>query len=430
MLSYPTLTARRFSKLGVNNTRTLKASMATQTGPPRFPFSRPRAAEPPAEYARLRKTEPVSRVTLWDDSHPWLVVKHKDITKVLTDDRLSKQRQRSGFPEMSAGGKEAAKNKPTFVDMDPPEHTRQRGLVEPVFSKESVQAMRPQIQATVDRLLDKMLAKGGKEPVDLVESFALPVPSFVIYGILGVPLEDLEFLTQQAAVRSNGSATALEASRANQVLLDYLASLVEKRMKQPENDLISKLVTEQVKPGNLSQDGAVQIAFLLLVAGNATMVNMINLGVVTLFEHPEQLKELKNDPGLAHNFVEELCRYHQGSAMATRRVAKVDVEYGGKQIKAGEGIIAACQSGNRDEEVFPDPDKFDIHRQFDPQDSLGYGYGAHRCIAEHLAKAELEIVFATLFHKLPNLKLAIPLDQVEYTPPTMDIGIPRLPVVF
>jgi len=404
--------------------------MATQTGPPRFPFSRPRAAEPPAEYARLRKTEPVSRVTLWDDSHPWLVVKHKDITKVLTDDRLSKQRQRSGFPEMSAGGKEAAKNKPTFVDMDPPEHTRQRGLVEPVFSKESVQAMRPQIQATVDRLLDKMLAKGGKEPVDLVESFALPVPSFVIYGILGVPLEDLEFLTQQAAVRSNGSATALEASRANQVLLDYLASLVEKRMKQPENDLISKLVTEQVKPGNLSQDDAVQIAFLLLVAGNATMVNMINLGVVTLFEHPEQLKELKNDPGLAHNFVEELCRYHQGSAMATRRVAKVDVEYGGKQIKAGEGIIAACQSGNRDQEVFPDPDKFDIHRQFDPQDSLGYGYGAHRCIAEHLAKAELEIVFATLFHKLPNLKLAIPLDQVEYTPPTMDIGIPRLPVVF
>jgi len=430
MLSCSTLTARRFSKLGVNNTRTLKASMATQTGPPRFPFSRPRAAEPPAEYARLRKTEPVSRVTLWDDSHPWLVVKHKDITKVLTDDRLSKQRQRSGFPEMSAGGKEAAKNKPTFVDMDPPEHTRQRGLVEPVFSKESVQAMRPQIQATVDRLLDKMLAKGGKEPVDLVESFALPVPSFVIYGILGVPLEDLEFLTQQAAVRSNGSATALEASRANQVLLDYLASLVEKRMKQPENDLISKLVTEQVKPGNLSQDDAVQIAFLLLVAGNATMVNMINLGVVTLFEHPEQLKELKNDPGLAHNFVEELCRYHQGSAMATRRVAKVDVEYGGKQIKAGEGIIAACQSGNRDQEVFPDPDKFDIHRQFDPQDSLGYGYGAHRCIAEHLAKAELEIVFATLFHKLPNLKLAIPLDQVEYTPPTMDIGIPRLPVVF
>jgi len=150
-----------------------------KTGPPRFPFSRPRAAEPPAEYARLRKTEPVSRVTLWDDSHPWLVVKHKDITKVLTDDRLSKQRQRSGFPEMSAGGKEAAKNKPTFVDMDPPGHTRQRGLVEPVFSKESVQAMRPQIQATVDRLLDKMLAKGGKEPVDLVESFALPVPSFV-----------------------------------------------------------------------------------------------------------------------------------------------------------------------------------------------------------------------------------------------------------
>lgn len=171
----------------------------------------------------------------------------------------------------------------------------------------------------------------------------------------------------------------------------------------------------QVKPGNLSQDDAVQVTFLLLVAGNATMVNMINLGVVTLLQHPDQLAELKKDRGLSHDFVEELCRFHQASAMATRRVAKVDVEYGGKvshisisltfisrsadtlskDVKAGEGIIAACQSGNRDDEVFPNPDEFDMHRKFKPEDSLGFGYGPHRCIAERLAKAELEIVFGT-----------------------------------
>jgi fungal nitric oxide reductase len=164
---------------------------------PPFPFSRPRDVEPPVEYAELRKSNPVSEVELWDSSHPFLVVKHKDITQVLTDDRLSKQRQRPGFPEMSAGGKEAAKNKPTFVDMDPPNHDRQRGMVESVFTKENVDNMRPHIQKTVDDLLDAIIKTGRKEPIDLVAKFALPVPSYIIYGILGVPLEDLEFLTEQ-----------------------------------------------------------------------------------------------------------------------------------------------------------------------------------------------------------------------------------------
>ena len=99
-------------------------------------------------------------------------------------------------------------------------------------------------------------------------------------------------------------------------------------------------------------------------------------------------------------------------------------------IKAGTGIIAACQSGNRDSDVFPDPDRFDVHRKFNPIDSLGFGYGQHRCIAEYLAKTEMEITFSTLWQKLPNLKLAIPFEEVEYTDPTRDIGITELPVVF
>ena len=173
--------------------------MATAAPDPHFPFARPRDVEPAVEYAELRKTNPISQVELWDGSHPFLLVKHKDITQVLTDDRLSKQRQRAGFPEMTAGGKAAAKNKPTFVDMDPPEHGKQREMVEPIFTKESVDNMRPHIQKTVDDLLDAMLKAGGKEPVDLVEKFAHPIPSYIIYGILGVPFKDLEFLTQQNA---------------------------------------------------------------------------------------------------------------------------------------------------------------------------------------------------------------------------------------
>ncbi|WAO90234.1 Hypothetical protein NCS54_00765400 [Fusarium falciforme] len=397
---------------------------------PRFPFQRASAFEPPAEFARLRANEPISRVELFDGSLAWLVVKHEDVCRVATDERLSKERNRLGFPELSAGGKAAAKNKPTFVDMDAPAHMNQRSMVEPFFTEDHVESLRPYIKETVQGLLNDMVAKGCEEPVDLVEKFALPVPSYIIYTILGVPFEDLEYLTEQNAIRSNGSGTAQEAAAANQQLLKYLAKLVDQRLQEPKDDLIGRLVAEQLVPGHIEKSDAVQIAFLLLVAGNATMVNMIALGVATLMQNPSQLDELKADPTLVPGFVEELCRYHTGSSMAMKRVAKEDMELGGQLIRAGEGIIASNQSANRDEDVFPNPDVFDMHRDFDSRDGLGFGFGPHRCIAELLAKAELETVFETLFATLPDLRVSIPLDEIECTPRHKDVGIVRLPVVW
>ncbi|KAK0102352.1 hypothetical protein ONS95_005973 [Cadophora gregata] len=316
--------------------------------------------------------------------------------------------------------------------MDPPQHMQQRSMVESIFKKEHIDGLRPKIQETVNTLLDKMIAEGGSDPFDFVEKFALPVPSYTIYSILGVPLADLPKLTNFAAIRSNGSGTATEASNANAALLSYMDSLVTARLAEPKSDLISLLVTEQLIPGHLTQADVVQIAFLLLVAGNATMVSMIALGVVTLLEHPDQLASLKEDPEQwAAPFVEELCRFHTASALATKRVAKEDVVYGGKLIKAGDGIIAATQSGNRDEEVFGETaNEFDMKRVRGREEALGYGWGAHRCVAEWLARAELEIVFATLWTKLPDLKLAIPLEAVKYSPLTKDVGIEELSVVF
>lgn len=174
-------------------------------------------------------------------------------------------------------------------------------MIAPSFSPEAAESLRPHIQKTVDSLLDEMIKAGCEKPVNLVDAFSLPLPSYVsfscfaiithsmltshnislplqiIYGILGVPQKDLAYLTTQAAIRTNGSATALESSKANQSLLDYLGNLVEVKKKEPGDDLISTLIREQMAPGRIGKEDVVQLAFLMLVAGNATMVTMINV---------------------------------------------------------------------------------------------------------------------------------------------------------
>lgn len=402
-----------------------------------FPFARPFGAEPPLEFAKLRKEAPVAQVTIRETgATAWLLTKHADICNVLTDNvHFSKIRTREGFPELTKGGKlAAASGKPTFVDMDPPEHTVQRATVWPMMCPEFVQTLRPMIKQIVDQNIKKMMSAPSGS-ADLVADFGLPVASTIIYKILGVPISEMAFFNEQNATRTNGSATSAAAAAANKAFVDHLQKVIESQIPAAadgkDDTLIKMLINRQLNKGKMTLEEVVQVTFLMLVAGNATLVSMMALGVSTLLQHPSQLAELRANPALIPNAVQEICRFHTASALATRRIVIKDVTVRGVHLKVGDGVIAATQSGNRDEDAFPNPDRFDIHRDFEGMyKSLAYGHGPHQCVSEYLARLELEVVFEELFKAMPNLKLKVDFKDIKYSPAIADVGITELPITW
>lgn len=207
-------------------------------------------------------------------------------------------------------------------------------MVEDLFTRDRIEAMRPEIQRIVDDVLDAIVKKGCTDgPVDLIEEFATPIPTRIVYGILGVPEEDIPELSKASAIRVSTSGSASDGG--DKHLHDYMTSLVNKRIQAPGNpkdDLISKLVVEQYRPGHVTRDDIQRLAYLVLVAGNAAVISSIGLGVFTLLQQPEQLNVLKEDSSstTATAVTEEVLRYHTPSALNSRRVAKRDANIGGK----------------------------------------------------------------------------------------------------
>ncbi|KAL7916877.1 cytochrome P450 55A3 [Trichoderma velutinum] len=396
---------------------------------PSFPFSRSETApdEPPCEFAHLRSQEPI-KVRLWDGSEPWLFVKHQDICQVLDggDGTLwSKDRSRPNFPELSPSGKIAAKSPPTFVYQDEPQRLSDRALIDHLFSRENVDRLKPQIiLKAINRRLDVLIQEARQQqPIDLVEKFALRVPTDIIYTLLGAPESDLDLLSQWNAAQIRASSTPTETNGIRE-LPNYIKNLFDERRAKPQNDLISHLILNQVIPGHIDKDHALRIVFPMLVT--ATITNLICWGTILLLRHPDQLHDLQSNPSLAKPFVEELCRLHTGSAISSFRVATQDTVIRGKRISAGDGILLCNQSGNRDEEVFPNPDTFDIHRPCAAKQAIAFGYGPRRCPVEWYAREQLETIFAMLFIKFPKLKLAVPESQIQWLPATGVLGVSEL----
>lgn len=398
---------------------------------PDYPMPRAKGCpfDPPPALRTARRTSTVTKVRLWDGTTPWLVTGYAVQRELLTDSRMSCDVTLPGFPHISESFKARRTGKPrSFINFDDPEHGRLRRMVTAPFTARRVEAMRPHIQRVVDGLIDEMVA--GPRPIDLVESFALAVPSLVICELLGVPYEDHGFFQRQSRNLINSRSTPETALDAQRALHHYLDRLIEAKNAEPGDDLLSELAVKQVRTGALSPSDVTLMSTLLLVAGHETTANMIALGTLALLEHPDQLALLRGSDSaraVAHA-VEELLRFLTVLHTGRGRVALEDIEVAGTVIRAGDGVILAGSEANRDETAFPDPDQLDLTR--DARRHLAFGFGAHQCLGQSLARVQLQVVYSTLLRRLPNLRLAVDRDQISFKHEGLVYGVWELPVTW
>jgi cytochrome P450 len=377
-------------------------------------------------YHRLRERDPMHRSPLGFR----VASRHADVVSILRDKRFGKDyagrmTRRSGAQILDEPVYRTMRN--WMLQMDPPDHTRLRGLAAKAFTARAVDSMRPRIQEIVDAALDKVIPDGG---MDLIADFAFRLPVTVICEMLGIP-EDHRGLFFQGA-RASGrllepvplSREELEqANAASLTAAQYFQALFEMRRRAPANDLITQLVQAEEQGDRLSNEELTANIILLFGAGHETTVNLIGNGLLALHRNPDQLQTLKDHPALTANAVEELLRY-DSSVQVSARTALEDVTVGGVEIGKGETVLCLLGAANRDPAVYPDPDRLNIARE--NVRPMSFGGGIHFCLGAQLARIEAEIAIATLLRRLPGLALDNAAEP-EWRPAFVLRGLSRLP---
>jgi pentalenic acid synthase len=398
----------------------------TDTHTVAFPQDRTCPYHPPTGYDPLRAARPLARIRLYDGRPVWLVTGHALARTLLADPRLSTDRNRTGFPMPTERFAAVRDRKSALLGVDDPEHRTQRRMMIPSFTLKRAVELRPRIQQIVDERLDEMIAQGP--PAELVSAFALPVPSMVICALLGVPYADHDFFEEQSRRLLRGP-TAADTMDARDQMEAYFEELIDRKQKQrePGAGVLDELVHEQLRAGELDREDLIVLAIILLVAGHETTANMISLGTYTLLQHPDRMAELRADPALLPDAVEELMRM-LSIADGLLRLAVEDIEVDGVTIRAGEGVVFSTSVINRDESVYSDPDSLDWHRP--TRHHVAFGFGIHQCLGQNLARAEMEIALRTLFERLPTLRLAAPPEEIPWKPGDTIQGMLELPVTW
>ena len=393
-------------------------------------------ANPYPFYARLREEAPVWCTTLGDRRAAWLVTRYDDVARVLKDDTFVKDKLNAMDPEQQAKTpwvpgylRPIERN---MLDLDDPDHARLRALVSKAFTPRLLERLRGRVEALCEELLDTMEREGARKgEAELVGSYALPLPATVIAELLGVPAEDHKKFHRWSSrlVSVSSGRDMLRFLPAALSFVRYLRKLVERRRADPRDDLITALVRAEEAGDKLSEDELLAMAFLLLVAGHETTVNLIASGTLALLEHPEQMEKLREDPSLIKPAVEELLRYTSPVEMATERYPREDVEISGTRIPRGELVLAVLGSANRDERHFEDPDALDLAR--DPNRHLAFGRGGvHHCLGAPLARMEGQIAIGAFLRCHPQARLAVGPESLRWRRGLFLRGLERLPLVL
>src|SRR5512134_2761888 len=356
--------------------------LAVPSGPALNPLQNPALlANPYPFYAALRAANPVFKLPIPVETGAgvWLLTRHAEVDLVLRDKDFSVDRTRSDVarlfadrvPQMIAGGPGGLR---TLLVMDPPDHTRVRGLVSKAFTPRRVAALGERVTRLVDGLLGEALAKG---PLDVIRDLGEPLPAIVIAELLGVPAEDHRAFKQWSttlieAIPQAPFQGAAGIDEKAEVILRYLRGVIADRRRAPGDDLISGMIEAQEERDALTDQELLATSFLLLLAGHETTTNLIGNGTLALLRNPDQLARLRAEPALLENAVEELLRY-DSPVQATVRVATEEVELGGQKIRAGALVVCGIGAANRDPAVHPDPDRLDLGRADIRHLSFGLG---------------------------------------------------------
>jgi len=375
--------------------------------------------DPYSVHARLRAQRPVARVIMPGGTPAWLVTGYAEARAALTDPRLLKL-PRGWRPEPNSI---LAAIELHMLNSDPPDHERLRKLVNKAFTARRVEQLRPRIAAIAAELLDDM---STRDEVDLLTSFAFPLPITVICELLGVPVADRdEFRAWSATIVSNTISPDVFQAHAT-AMTSYFRKMLAARRRAPADDLLSALVAARDDEDRLTEDELLSMAFLLLVAGHETTVNLIGSGMLALLLNPGELDRLRADPSLLGTAVEELLRYVNPVNNATFRFAGEPLEIGGQQISPDEVVLVSLSGANRDPSRYADPDRLDLSR--DSAGNLAFGHGIHYCLGAPLARLEAEIAFGGLLERFGSMTLAVPADSLRWRPSTLIHGLEALPV--
>ena len=375
--------------------------------------------DPYSVHARLRTQRPVSRVTMPGGTPAWLVTGYAEARAALADPRLLKMPlDWRPDPDSIYGALDVH-----MLNSDPPDHERLRRLVSKAFTPRRVEGLRPRITSITTELLDGM---SGQREVDLLASFAFPLPITVICELLGVPVEDRDdFRKWSATIVSNTAAPEVFQADAT-AMVRYFKALLAAKRREPADDLLSALISARDQGDRLRENELMSMVFLLLVAGHETTVNLIASGMLALLLSPGELARLQADPSLLGGAVEELLRYVNPVNHATYRFAAEPVEIGGARISRGDPVLVALSSANRDPSRFGDPDRLDLGR--DSSGHLAFGHGIHYCLGAPLARLEAEIAFSHLLTRFGAMRLAVPAGSLRWRPSTLIHGLESLPV--